>query len=200
MPRLGHHNKGRQKMTEKTTEAHKITLVLGGCRSGKSRYALERANAMAGADKLYLATSVPTDPEMEQRVARHQAQRGPDWQTIEEPVLIDESIAAAGRTARVILVDCLTLWTSNLLFEKTDEAGIMVAVDLLVKALEACACPVILVSNEVGYGIVPDNALAREFRDMAGLVNQRIAAAADQVVLCAAGIPLQIKPALGSLP
>jgi len=96
-------------------------------------------------------------------------------------------------------VDCLTLWTSNLLFDQKDEAEIMVSVDLLCKALKACPCPVILVSNEVGYGIVPDNPLAREFRDMAGLVNQRIAAAAGQVILCAAGIPVQIKPGPGGM-
>ena len=179
---------------ENAFSTDKITLVLGGCRSGKSRYAMERADAMAKDGKLYLATSVPTDPEMEKRVARHQAERGPGWQTVEEPVLIDESIAVAGRTARVILVDCLTLWTSNLLFDQKNEAEIMVTVDLLSKALKACPCPVILVSNEVGYGIVPENALAREFRDMAGLVNQRIAAVADKVFLCVAGIPVQIKP------
>ena len=183
-------------MTEKKRPTDKIILVLGGCRSGKSRYALDRADAMAKEGKLYLATSVPTDPEMEKRVARHQAERGPDWQTIEEPVLIDESIATAGRTARVILVDCLTLWTANLLYEKNDEAGIMDSVGLLSRALKACPCPVILVSNEVGYGIVPENSLAREFRDMAGLVNQRIAAVADEVILCAAGIPVRIKPAM----
>ncbi len=182
---------------ENAFSTDKITLVLGGCRSGKSRYAMERADAMAVDGKLYLATSVPTDPEMEKRVARHQAERGPGWQTVEEPVLIDESIAVAGRTARVILVDCLTLWTSNLLFDQKNEAEIMVSVDLLSKALKACPCPVILVSNEVGYGIVPENALAREFRDMAGLVNQRIAAVADKVFLCVAGIPVQIKPGPG---
>ena len=182
---------------EKSINKNQIILVLGGCRSGKSRYAMERADAMAEEGKLYVATSVPTDPEMEKRVARHQADRGPGWQTVEEPVLIDESIAVAGRTARVILVDCLTLWTSNLLFDQNDEAEIMASVALLSKALKACPCPVILVSNEVGYGIVPDNPLAREFRDMAGLVNQKMAAAADQVILCTAGIPVQIKPAPG---
>jgi adenosylcobinamide kinase/adenosylcobinamide-phosphate guanylyltransferase len=182
---------------EKTLNTDKLILVLGGCRSGKSGYAMARADAMAAEGKLYLATSVPTDPEMEKRVARHQAERGPGWQTVEEPVLIDESIAVAGRFARVILVDCLTLWTSNLLFDQNDETEIMASVALLSKALKACSCPVILVSNEVGYGIVPENPLARTFRDMAGLVNQKIAAVADEVILCAAGIPVQIKPGPG---
>lgn len=181
-------------MIETRKDRQNTILVLGGCRSGKSRYALGRADAMADAGKVYLATSVPTDAEMEQRVARHQAERGPDWSTVEEPVLIHDAISKTGRTARVILVDCLTLWTSNLIFKDKDEDQIMAAVDLLNGALAACPCPVILVSNEVGYGIVPENALARKFRDMAGLVNQKVAAAADRVILCAAGIPVQIKP------
>jgi len=172
----------------------RITLVLGGCRSGKSRYALDAANGMAKDNKIYLATSVPTDNEMNERVARHQAERGADWQTIEEPVLIHEAIAGAADRARVILVDCLTLWTSNLLFQDKDEAGIMAAADLLVSALGTASCPVFLVSNEVGYGIVPENSLARQFRDMAGLVNQRVAGIADQVILTVAGIGVQIKP------
>ena len=170
------------------------TLVLGGCRSGKSRYALDAANEMAGGNKIYLATSVPSDREMEKRVERHQAERGPDWQTIEEPVRIHEVIDEASERARVILVDCLTLWTSNLLFRGQDERGIMSAVDLLARSLEKARCPVFLVSNEVGYGIVPENSLARQFRDVAGLVNQRVAGAADRVILTVAGIGVQIKP------
>ncbi|WDP90717.1 MAG: bifunctional adenosylcobinamide kinase/adenosylcobinamide-phosphate guanylyltransferase [Desulfobacter sp.] len=176
----------------------RITLVIGGCRSGKSRYALDAANRLAGGNKIYLATSVPTDREMEQRVERHQAERGPDWRTVEEPVHIHDAIADAGGRASVILVDCLTLWTSNLLFQGRDEAGIMDAVDLLGRSLEQCPCPVYLVSNEVGYGIVPENSLARQFRDMAGLVNQRVARAADRVILTVAGIEVQIKPKSGA--
>ncbi|MCG8633772.1 MAG: bifunctional adenosylcobinamide kinase/adenosylcobinamide-phosphate guanylyltransferase [Desulfobacterales bacterium] len=173
------------------------TLVIGGCRSGKSRYALDAANEMAGEGKVYLATSVPTDDEMKNRVHRHQAERGPDWKTVEEPVDIHRAISDASKSARVILVDCLTLWTSNLLFQGNDEAGIMAAVDELALSLEQASCPVFLVSNEVGYGIVPENSLARQFRDMAGLVNQRVAAAADRVILTVAGIDVQIKPKTG---
>lgn len=180
-----------------TDNSGTTTLVIGGCRSGKSRYALEAANRLAGDNKVYLATSVPADPEMERRVERHQAERGPDWKTIEEPVLIHEAISAVRDTARVILVDCLTLWTSNLLFQGSDEPGIMAAVDRLARALEAVSCPVYLVTNEVGYGIVPENGLARQFRDVAGLVNQKVAAAADRVVLTVAGIDVLIKPGSG---
>lgn len=179
-------------------EIFRSTLVMGGCRSGKSRYALDAANQTAKDNKIYLATSVPSDPEMDDRVARHQAERGADWQTIEEPVDIHTSIAGAGPDTRVILVDCLTLWTSNLLFQGRDEAGVMESVDRLEEALADCPCPVFLVSNEVGYGIVPENSLARQFRDMAGLVNQRVATAVDRVILTVAGIDVQIKPRAGS--
>lgn len=171
-----------------------ITLVIGGCRSGKSRYALDAANAVPGSRKIFLATSVPEDSEMEKRVQSHQAERGPDWQTIEEPVNIHEKIAAHGHTADVILVDCLTLWTANMLMEKMDEAVIQKWLDHTTRALWQTLCPVFLVTNEVGYGIVPENSLARRFRDMAGLVNQQMAKAADRVVLTVAGIPVQIKP------
>ena len=172
----------------------KHILVLGGCRSGKSSFAKQAADHMARDKKIYLATSVPTDREMKERVKHHQDDRGPDWATIEEPIRIHETIDRACAQAKVILVDCLTLWVSNLLFRETDEAGIMAAVDLLVGALNRSTCPVILVSNEVGYGIVPENSLARQFRDMAGLVNQRVARAVDEVFVSMAGIPVRIKP------
>jgi len=182
----------------------RITLVIGGCRSGKSRFALDAADQICGdrvkADparggrKIFLATSVPSDSEMDKRVARHQAERGEDWQTIEEPIMIHETIERASKTADVILVDCLTLWTSNLLFAEYDESRIMEATALLAAALGKSLCPVLLVANEVGYGIVPDNSLARQFRDIAGLVNQKIAAIAGRVILTVAGIGVSIKP------
>jgi adenosylcobinamide kinase/adenosylcobinamide-phosphate guanylyltransferase len=172
----------------------RITLVIGGCRSGKSSFALDAANQIQGDQKIFLATSVPRDPEMDKRVAKHLAERGDDWQTIEEPMLIHDTIEHASKTADVILVDCLTLWISNLLFAEYDEHRIMDAVGLLIAALEKSCCPVFLVSNEVGYGIVPENSLARQFRDYAGLVNQKIAAMADGVTLTVAGIDVPIKP------
>jgi adenosylcobinamide kinase / adenosylcobinamide-phosphate guanylyltransferase len=175
-------------------DKHPITLIIGGCRSGKSRYALDAANAVPGSRKIFLATSVPEDPEMEKRVQSHQAERGSDWQTIEEPVNIHEKIASHGHTADVILVDCLTLWTSNMLMGKMDEAAVQKWLDHTTHALCQTLCPVFLVTNEVGYGIVPENSLARRFRDMAGLVNQQMAKAADRVVLTVAGIAVQIKP------
>ena len=176
----------------------KHILVLGGCRSGKSNVAKQTADDMTPDKKIYIATCVPTDREMNARVKRHREERGPDWATIEEPILIHETIDRTCAQAKVILVDCLTLWISNLLFRKKDEAGIMAAVDLLETALDRASCPVIMVSNEVGYGIVPENSLARQFRDMAGLVNQRVAQFVDKVIVTMAGIPVQIKPGPGN--
>lgn len=178
----------------KLKEHHPITLVIGGCRSGKSRYALDAANAAGNGKKLFLATSVPTDPEMEKRVAAHQAERGSDWTTVEEPVKIYRVIENHSTDAGVILVDCLTLWTTNLIMAGFDEAGIRDQVSMLTASLAKSLCPVFLVTNEVGYGIVPENTLARQFRDLAGMVNQKAAQAAHRVVLTVAGIDVQIKP------
>lgn len=176
------------------TDKHCLTLVIGGCRSGKSRYALDAANAVPGSKKIFVATSVPEDREMEKRVHAHQEQRGDDWQTIEEPVHIHEKIAASAQTADVILVDCLTLWTVNMLALEMDEAAVQQYMDQTIQVLSRTSCPVFLVTNEVGYGIVPENSVARRFRDMAGLVNQHMAKAADRVVLTVAGIAVTIKP------
>jgi adenosylcobinamide kinase/adenosylcobinamide-phosphate guanylyltransferase len=175
-----------------------VTFVIGGCRSGKSSYALDQANKVKGSHKYFIATSVPMDSEMEQRVIKHRQERGDDWQTIEEPVLIHEKIREKAETADVILVDCLTLWVSNLLFHGYDDQGVETLLTALENALESSKCPVFLVSNEVGCGIVPENRLARAFRDAAGFVNQRMAKAADSVVMTIAGIDVQIKPGNGS--
>ncbi|MCP4116273.1 MAG: bifunctional adenosylcobinamide kinase/adenosylcobinamide-phosphate guanylyltransferase [Desulfobacteraceae bacterium] len=171
------------------------TLVIGGCRSGKSSHALGLANALPGKKKIFIATSVPTDTEMEARVTKHRQERGEDWVTAEVPVKIPGTIDEASATADVILVDCLTLWTSNLMFQGLDQPGIDQHIQVLATSLEHAQCPVFLVSNEVGTGIVPENALARQFRDMAGFVNQRIAAVADNVTWMVAGIAVPIKPA-----
>lgn len=182
-----------------------IILVIGGCRSGKSSFALEQAEQIhaenTGNDnikikkrKIFLATSVPTDAEMEDRVVKHQNERGRDWHTIEEPVQIDKVIHDAGDQDSVILIDCLTLWVSNLLYELKTPEKIEQAICNLEQGLKQPKCPVVLVTNEVGYGIVPENKLARQFRDMAGMVNQRMAQIADTVILTVAGIDVQIKP------
>lgn len=167
-----------------------ITLMLGGARSGKSRYAESLLDRWPGR-RTYLATGSAGDAEMAERIRRHRERRGPEWTTVEAPLEIADAIRAEPGP---ILVDCLTLWVSNLMAagEAPDEA-----VERLAVAARRPGGPVLFVSNEVGLGIVPDNALAREFRDHAGRVNQRIAAIADRVVFIAAGLPLMLK---GNLP
>lgn len=164
-------------------------FVLGGARSGKSRYAQRRAEAL-GLCPVFVATAQAFDAEMAQRIARHQADRGPAWVTVEAPLALAEVIDAEAGAGRVVLVDCLTLWVTNLILGDADPRA---ASEALAAALGRAAGPVILVANEVGLGIVPDNALARRFRDEAGLVNQRIAAVAQEVQFVAAGLPLRLK-------
>ncbi len=162
-------------------------LVLGGARSGKSRHAQALAEAIAP-NRLYIATAQAFDDEMLDRIAHHQADRDASWTTVEAPIALPEAIRAH-TDAPVILIDCLTLWLSNLLLA---DADLDAASDALANAIAASQAPIILVSNEVGFGIVPDNALARRFRDAAGRLNQRLAAACDAVDLVVAGIPLRI--------
>jgi len=169
-----------------------ITFVIGGCRSGKSAHAQALAEAIEG-KKLYLATCVPNDDEMAERVRLHREQRSEQWETLEEPIELDSAIATHGGDYDVILVDCLTLWTSNLLLSPDKEPELEDACRALTQSLKTARCPVILVSNEVGTGIVPENELARRYRDEAGRINQQIAAVADQVIWMVAGIPVTIK-------
>jgi adenosylcobinamide kinase/adenosylcobinamide-phosphate guanylyltransferase len=164
-------------------------FVLGGAKSGKSRYAQTRAEAL-GIARTYIATAQAFDEEMRDRIARHQADRETGWETIEEPIYLAEAIAAHSAPNRVLVVDCLTLWTTNLLLAEHDIAA---ATGQLTDAIWAAPGPVILVANEVGQGIVPDNPLARRFRDEAGLVNQRVAATVDEAQLLMAGLPLKLK-------
>jgi len=169
-------------------------LVLGGCRSGKSGHALELAQPI-GPRRIFVATCVPHDAEMRERVTRHRHERGADWNTLEVPIDVADTIREHSPSAEVILVDCLTLWLSNLLEENQDVERIRARIDDLAEAVKAASCAVILVSNEVGAGIVPENRLARLYRDLAGWTNQAMAAACDRVVWTVAGIPVTIKPA-----
>lgn len=164
-------------------------LVLGGARSGKSRYAQARAETL-DAELVFIATAQAYDAEMTERIERHRDDRGDRWTTVEAPIELAAAIRAECREDRVLLIDCLTLWTSNLLLAEHD---IPAATAELVAAIGDSTGPLILVSNEVGLGIVPDNALARRFRDEAGRVNQRVAAAVDEAMFIAAGLPLRLK-------
>lgn len=165
------------------------TLVLGGARSGKSRHAEILAAAHEG-HKLYIATAEAGDDEMVARIAAHRSRRGSEWSTVEAPLALVEAVEGAAQP--FVLVDCLTLWISNLLLGGHDIAP---QVERLAKAVEERPGTVVVVSNEVGLGIVPDNPLARRFRDEAGLANQRLAQACDEVVLVTAGLPLVLKRA-----
>jgi adenosylcobinamide kinase / adenosylcobinamide-phosphate guanylyltransferase len=166
-------------------------LVLGGARSGKSAYAQRLAEAQSP-ERLYLATAAPGDEEMAARIARHQADRGQGWTTVEEPLGIAAALLTHAQAGRVVVVDCLTLWLSNLMLAGRDPGPAVMA---LAAAIGHLTGPVIFVSNEVGMGIVPDNKLGREFRDWQGRANREIGAASDAVIFVAAGIPLQLKPA-----
>lgn len=169
------------------------TLVIGGCRSGKSDHALLLANQVGRQGKIFVATCVPKDKEMFKRVDKHQKERGQEWQTIEAPLNVPQILGDYGRDASVILIDCLTLWTSNLLMQKEDIDYINIKVKELAAAVTQCPCPVIMVTNEVGLGIVPENPLARLFRDAAGTVNQTMAKVCKRVIMTVAGIAVTIK-------
>ncbi|QOZ35281.1 bifunctional adenosylcobinamide kinase/adenosylcobinamide-phosphate guanylyltransferase [Bradyrhizobium sp. CCBAU 53421] len=165
-----------------------VILITGGARSGKSRRAELRARSFPG-QPVYVATAEALDAEMDERIAMHRARRSRDWIEREVPLDLVEALAETdGGGAR--LVDCLTLWLSNLLHAERDWSR---EVTRLADALPRQHSPVIMVTNEVGFGIVPDNALARTFRDAAGLMNQSIAGAADEVEFVVAGLPMKLK-------
>ena len=166
-----------------------VLFVIGGARSGKSHHAPARMEALPGR-LAFIATAQPYDAEMEERIARHQADRGPRWTTLEAPIDLPDAIAHASRSTDGVLVDCLTLWLSNLMAAGRDPES---EVETLARGLDGLGGPVVFVSNEVGLGVIPANALARSFADAAGLANQRLAARADRVVFTAAGLPLVLK-------
>lgn len=183
----------------------KIILVTGGARSGKSSFAEQLAeNAVGGI--AYIATAEVRDAEMTERVNLHQMRRSERWMTIEAPFEAEFAFAQIPPNCNTVLFDCLTVYLSNLLLQRIGDGAatdrekrrkdILAAMDQLLGAVRSFSGTVIFVTNEVGNGIVPDNALAREFRDLAGIVNQKIAAAADEVNLVVCGLPLRIKPGL----
>lgn len=169
-----------------------LTLVLGGARSGKSAFA-ESLALQSGLEPVYIATCQPFDSEMQDRIARHRQSRDDRWKTVEEPLQLLQALQTECAPERIILVDCLTLWVTNLLLNDRDCEQER---ETLLSGLAALPGPVLLVSNETGLGIVPDNALSRRFRDQAGWLNQAIAARAGKVYLLVAGLPLEIKPGL----
>lgn len=167
----------------------KTALVLGGARSGKSAFA-EKLARDSGMERHYIATGRAYDDEMQERIARHRDDRGPSWITHEVPLDLSGALTEVDGSGRVVLVDCLTLWVTNLMM---DDADIPARAADLVASLSAARATILLVSNEVGLGIVPENRMAREFRDHAGRLHQQIAAVVDDVFFIAAGLPLRMK-------
>ena len=165
-----------------------LTLVLGGARSGKSRHAEALIEALPP-PWTYVATAQAYDGEMRARIAEHRLRRSAAWATVDAPLALPEAIRAVP-AGRPVLVDCLTLWLTNLILAEQDVAA---AARALIAACEEARGPVVLVSNEVGLGIVPENALARRFRDEAGRLHQSLAARAGRVVFMVAGLPMQVK-------
>ncbi len=164
-----------------------VDLVIGGARSGKSRHAEQLAQE-SGLSVTYIATAEVRDAEMAARIAHHRASRPAHWRTLEAPMALAETLHGAANANTCVLVDCLTLWLSNLMLAEKEAE-----IDTLLDILPKLPGKIILVSNEVGWGIVPENALARRFRDEQGRLNQRIAALADNVTLVTAGLPLMLK-------
>jgi adenosylcobinamide kinase/adenosylcobinamide-phosphate guanylyltransferase len=170
-----------------------LTLITGGARSGKSAFALELARR-GYSRRALIATAVPLDEEMKERIFRHQNERGDTFHTIEEPIHLERAVAAVPSQTNVAVIDCLTVWIGNLYHHFHEDEGMVRArIEGFLKALDQASCDLILVTNEVGWGIVPENPLARSYRDMLGFLNRRIAEKADQVYLLCCGVPLALK-------
>jgi adenosylcobinamide kinase/adenosylcobinamide-phosphate guanylyltransferase len=172
--------------------ARKVVFVLGGVRSGKSRYAQDLAGR--GQRVAIIATAEACDDDMAQRIARHRSERPANWTTFESPLALEDTLLECGNQFDTVLVDCLTVWTANIMqAEASDEARVLDHANRLAEVLRRISASVILVSNEVGSGIHPNSEIGRVFRDLLGFVNQRVAAVADEVILLVAGCPLVIK-------
>ena len=171
----------------------KIYYVTGGARSGKSSFALQLAAPYV--KRVFLATAEPFDGEMQQRIGKHRDERGDHFTTVEEPIALDRALRELPAGTDVVLLDCLTVWTGNLMHyaEGRGEGEIDKQVERFLDELHHPPCDIIIVSNEVGMGIVPENAMARRFRDIAGIINQRVASLSTEAWLLCSGLPLRLK-------
>lgn len=179
-------------MKHGTSEKKKITFITGGARSGKSNFALKTADVI-GKIKAYIATAEALDDEMRERIEIHRKSRGNDWHTIEEPINLLSLFESKHSEWDIAVIDCLTLWVSNLVGKGLTDEAILKMAHNVSEIMAKSGCSIIIVSNEVGMGIVPDNPLARRFRDIAGKVNQIMASTSNEVYWMVAGIPVQIK-------
>lgn len=174
----------------------KITLITGGARSGKSHYGQQLAERYPE-ERIFIATAQPFDLEMKERIARHRQERNNRFTTVEEPLDLAAAVGNVPDSATVVLIDCLSVWLGNLLYAyDTDNGKIVAATGRFIVALDKIKCDVIIVTNEVGMGIVPDNALARRYRDLAGNLNRDVAVKAENVYLCVCGLPIAVKGVL----
>jgi adenosylcobinamide kinase / adenosylcobinamide-phosphate guanylyltransferase len=171
----------------------RITLITGGARSGKSAHALKMASAAPAARKAFIATGEALDDEMAARIAHHKESRPAEFRTVEEPINLVSALDALHGAADLVTIDCLTLWVSNLMRVYTSSDAVVQEAQNLARALKQAPFRSIIVTDEVGAGIVPDNPAARQFRDWLGWTNQQIAAAADEVVMMVAGLPLKVR-------
>lgn len=170
-----------------------LIMVTGGARSGKSGFALKKASSFAG-NKAYLATAEALDEEMLRRVNLHRKSRGPDWTTIEEPVEICHTVKEAQGAYQVVLLDCLTIWVSNLLTRiSLSEEEARGRIEEFAGIMPSLKCNLVVVTNEVGMGVVPESALGRSFRDLAGLANQKLGEAASEAYFMVSGFPVKLK-------
>jgi adenosylcobinamide kinase / adenosylcobinamide-phosphate guanylyltransferase len=173
---------------------HQVIYVTGGARSGKSAYALELAAARGGRQgKVFLATAEAFDDEMSERIGLHRQERGDGFTTVEEPLYLDRALRKLPEGTSVVLLDCLTVWLGNMMHHFSESSDMEARIAALLEVLSDPPCDIILVSNEVGMGIVPENAMARRFRDLAGTINRRVAERAHQAYLLCSGIPLVLK-------
>ncbi|WP_294343780.1 bifunctional adenosylcobinamide kinase/adenosylcobinamide-phosphate guanylyltransferase [Prosthecochloris sp.] len=168
-----------------------VVFLTGGARSGKSSFALQCAERYA--KKAFLATAEPFDDEMAARIDKHREERGEEFETLEEPIDIDIALSAIPRSIDVVIIDCLTVWAGNLLYKLESDERITEHIDRLLAVLQNPPCNVILVSNETGMGIVPENAMSRKFRDIAGTINQKVAAVSTEAWLLCSGLPVRLK-------
>jgi adenosylcobinamide kinase / adenosylcobinamide-phosphate guanylyltransferase len=173
----------------------RVTLVTGGARSGKSSHALRLAEPFAPRERAFLATATAFDEEMRARIALHRAERGGGFVTVEEPEDVAGALAKLGPDIRFVLLDCVTVWLGNLVHRHGAERDDFPEVDAFLQAIPVPERDLVIVTNELGMGIVPENALARRFRDLAGRLNARLARAADEVIFMVSGIPMHIKSA-----
>jgi len=175
----------------KTNKA-KILFVIGGIRSGKSRFALKLGEGM-GERRVFIATGQALDTEMERRIRKHRSARSKSWTTYEEPIALSTILEKVNGQCDVIVVDCLSLWLSNLLHLELSEKELSMRIKAFIRSLKALKTPIILISNEVGLGVIPANPLARKFCDLAGMLHQQVAQVAHQVYSLASGIALELR-------